>query len=144
LTAVAWAISPMFMASVGRRIGSQPTNLLRAVLATAALVVVVLPLYVLVVWLVYGKVGIAVPRFNQCAWLMISGTVGMVIGDAVLLRSARTAGPRRAVKVNTLAPVVGLLAGGGDRAKAEQRRDVGGGAGHRRGHVRDVRQHRRG
>src|SRR4051794_18681906 len=75
-TAIAWGISPMFMASVGRRIGSWHTNLLRVLLASMVLLVLVLPVY----WLLRG--GLIVPRLNQCMWLAISGTVGMVIGDA--------------------------------------------------------------
>src|SRR4051812_6217561 len=76
-TAVVWGISPIFMASVGRRIGSQNTNMLRALLAALGLAVVVLPIY----WVICGG-HVASPGAGQCAWLIASGTVGMVIGDA--------------------------------------------------------------
>jgi drug/metabolite transporter (DMT)-like permease len=104
-TAVIWGISPIFMASVGRRIGSQNTNFLRAVLAALGLALVVLPVH----WLTGGHVG--VPRMAQVAWLVASGTVGMVIGDACYYEALVLLGPRRAVKINTLAPVVGVLVG---------------------------------
>ncbi len=104
-TAIAWGISPMFMASVGRRIGSWHTNLLRVLIAAVVLLALVLPGY----WLLRGSV--IVPRLNQCMWLAISGTVGMVIGDACYYEALVLLGPRRAVKLNTLAPVVGLAAG---------------------------------
>jgi drug/metabolite transporter (DMT)-like permease len=42
---------------------------------------------------------------------MISGMVGMVIGDTCYYEALVRLGPRRAVKLNTLAPVVGLLVG---------------------------------
>jgi len=105
-TAVAWGISPMFMASVGRRIGSQNTNMLRALLAALGLALVVLPVY----WLARGG-HVASPGVAQCGWLIASGTVGMVIGDACFYEALVLLGPRRAVKMNTLAPVVGVLVG---------------------------------
>src|SRR3954466_8549749 len=77
-TAIVWAISPLFMASVGRRIGSQNTNLLRATLAGVVLAVAVLPAYAL-----FRAGGLVViPTRAQAAWLVASGTVGMVVGDA--------------------------------------------------------------
>jgi drug/metabolite transporter (DMT)-like permease len=104
-TAVVWGISPMFMASVGRRIGSWHTNLLRVFLAFLVLCFLVLPAY----WFLRG--GVVLPRLNQCGWLAISGLVGMVIGDACYYEALVLLGPRRAVKLNTLAPVVGLGVG---------------------------------
>jgi drug/metabolite transporter (DMT)-like permease len=105
-TAIVWGISPVFMASVGRRIGSQNTNMLRALLAALGLALVVLPVY----WLARGG-HVASPGVGQCGWLIASGTVGMVIGDACFYEALVLLGPRRAVKVNTLAPVVGVLVG---------------------------------
>src|SRR3954447_5917198 len=105
-TAIVWGISPVFMASVGRRIGSQNTNMLRALLAALGLAVVVLPVY----WVIRGG-HVAAPGSGQCWWLVASGTVGMVIGDACFYEALVLLGPRRAVKVNTLAPVVGVLVG---------------------------------
>jgi drug/metabolite transporter (DMT)-like permease len=110
-TAVVWAVSPLFMASVGRRIGSQNTNLLRALLAAIALAAVVLPAYCLVRRLAAQTGPLIWPNAAQCAWLMVSGTVGMVIGDACYYEALVLMGARRAVKLNTLAPVVALLAG---------------------------------
>jgi drug/metabolite transporter (DMT)-like permease len=101
-----WGISPIFMASVGRRIGSQNTNMLRALLAALGLALVVFPVY----WVIRGG-HVASPGVGQCAWLVASGTVGMVIGDACFYEALVLLGPRRAVKVNTLAPVVGVLVG---------------------------------
>jgi drug/metabolite transporter (DMT)-like permease len=105
-TAIFWGISPIFMASVGRRIGSQNTNMLRALLAALGLGLVVLPMY----WLIRGG-HVDAPGVGQCGWLIASGTVGMVIGDACFYEALVLLGPRRAVKVNTLAPVVGVLVG---------------------------------
>jgi drug/metabolite transporter (DMT)-like permease len=104
-TSVFWAISPMFMASAGRRIGSFNTNLLRSLLAGGILAAVVLPVYLLVAR------GVAPPSAGQWGWLVASGVVGMVFGDACFYEALVRLGPRRAVKVNTLAPVVAVAVG---------------------------------
>ena len=106
LTAVLWAISPLFIASVGRRIGSFNTNLLRATLAALTMLLVVLP----VLALVRGQ-GFELPPARVLMWIVGSGVMGMVIGDACFYEALVRLGPRRAVKVNTLAPVVTLLIG---------------------------------
>lgn len=104
-TSVLWAISPLFIASVGRRIGSFPTNLLRALLATGGFVLVVLPIYALI------QGGLTAPTWRQVMWLSLSGFGGMVLGDAFFYEALVLLGPRRAVKINTLAPVVALSLG---------------------------------
>jgi drug/metabolite transporter (DMT)-like permease len=106
-TSVLWAISPMFIASVGRRIGSFPTNLLRATIAGIALGLVVLPGR----WLLVGTAGLGQLSWSTAGWIVASGVLGMVIGDAFFYEALVLLGPRRAVKMNTLAPVVALLAG---------------------------------
>lgn len=105
VTAVAWAVSPLFMASVGRRIGSQNTNFLRAAIAAVVLGVGVLPVYAL------ARGQWTPPTAAQTAWLIASGTVGMVVGDACYYEALVLLGARRAVKINTLAPVVGVGVG---------------------------------
>src|SRR3954467_136520 len=69
-TSVFWAISPMFMASAGRRIGSFNTNLLRALLSGVTLAVVVLPVYLMV-----RGGDVRIPSAEQCGWLAFSGVV---------------------------------------------------------------------
>jgi drug/metabolite transporter (DMT)-like permease len=103
MTAVLWAVSPLFIASVGRRIGSFNTNLLRASLAAVTLLLVVLPALALV----RGR-GFDWPPVGVLVWVVGSGVMGMVVGDACFYEALVLLGPRRAVKVNTLAPVVTL------------------------------------
>ncbi|MFI5380001.1 MAG: DMT family transporter [Tepidisphaerales bacterium] len=102
-TAGFWALSPMFMASVGRRIGSYHTNLLRLVIAALALCLFVLPGYLLM----HGPAHL--PTRPQLAWVLASGIAGMVIGDIFFYETLVIAGPRRAVKLNTLAPVFAIF-----------------------------------
>jgi len=106
-TSVLWAISPMFIASVGRRIGSFPTNLLRATLAGVTLAAVVLPGR----WWMVGTAGLGELGWATAGWIAASAVMGMVVGDAFFYEALVLLGPRRAVKMNTLAPVVALLAG---------------------------------
>jgi drug/metabolite transporter (DMT)-like permease len=100
-----WSLSPMLMASVGRRIGSHPTNLLRALLAATILTVLVLPVYTFFT----GR--ISLPQPGQAAWIILSGFAGMVLGDACFYEALVLLGARRAVKINTLAPVFALAIG---------------------------------
>lgn len=106
-TSVMWAISPMFMASVGRRIGSFPANLWRATIAAVVLAGVVLPGW----WLTVGTAGLGGIGWATAGWIVASGVLGMVVGDLFFYEALVLLGPRRAVKVNTLAPVVSLVAG---------------------------------
>lgn len=104
-TSVLWVISPMFIASVGRRIGSYPTNLLRSLLATGGFLLLVLPAYALL------RGDLPIPTAGQAMWLCFSALGGMVLGDAFFYEALVLLGPRRAVKINTLAPVVALTLG---------------------------------
>jgi drug/metabolite transporter (DMT)-like permease len=106
-TAILWALSPMFMASVGRRIGSHPTNLLRLLIAGTFFMAVLLPLYVVL----QRRGSVPAPTAAHWRWLILSGLVGMVAGDACFYEALVHLGPRRAIKVNTLAPVVALAVG---------------------------------
>jgi drug/metabolite transporter (DMT)-like permease len=106
-TSVLWAISPMFIASVGRRIGSFPTNLWRATIAGVVLATLVLPGR----WLMVGTAGLGGIGWAAAGWIVASGVLGMVVGDAFFYEALVLLGPRRAVKMNTLAPVVALGAG---------------------------------
>jgi drug/metabolite transporter (DMT)-like permease len=97
----------MFIASVGRRIGSFPTNLWRATIAGVVLASVVLPGR----WLTAGAEGLGGVGWATAGWIVASAVCGMVIGDAFFYEALVLLGPRRAVKMNTLAPVVALAAG---------------------------------
>jgi len=97
-----WAASPMFFASAGRRIGSFHVVLLRSLLASIALVGVLT---------VYGLTAgwPAAPTRAQLGWLAVSGLFGMGIGDVLIYESWVLLGVRRAVQVQTLAPLASVL-----------------------------------
>lgn len=105
LTALLWAISPLFWASAGRRIGSLQVNILRMALAS---------LMLLAIWPIYAAMlghWPAWPTQKQWLWLSVSGAAGMVLGDALYFEAVVRLGARRAILVITLAPVASVLCG---------------------------------
>lgn len=104
-TAACWAVSPLFWASAGRRIGSFPVVLLRSLVATV-LLLLLLPVYALVTggWP-------AMPSLNQILWLSLSGLIGMAIGDALVYRALVLLGVRRTTQISTFTPVASVLLG---------------------------------
>ena len=103
-TAALWAVSPMFMASAGRRVGSFPVVLIRSALAT-----LLLTISVGAVSLFYGFP--PTPSLPQAGWLALSGLLGMGIGDVLIYESFVLLGPRRTTQTLVLAPVVAVTAG---------------------------------
>jgi drug/metabolite transporter (DMT)-like permease len=101
-TTVFWSISPMAMTTVGRRIGSLQTNMLRLALASIVLGAVV-------------GLGMLLPTWNpvypgpeQCFWIIASAIAGLVLGDSFFYASLISLGPRRASVMATLSPVIAV------------------------------------
>jgi drug/metabolite transporter (DMT)-like permease len=103
VTATLWAISPVIMASAARRIGAQNVNLLRIAIATCFFLLL-LPAYALLV-----KGSIAAPTGLALWYLVLSSLTGMVVGDFFYYETLVLMGPRRAVQMNTLAPVASVV-----------------------------------
>lgn len=102
-TAVFWGISPLMMASAGRRVGSYPVALLRVAIA-AVLLLALLPMYK-----VFAGIVFSMPTSSQWFWLVVSGIAGMGFGDLLAYEALATLGPRRTTQINTLAPVASIL-----------------------------------
>jgi drug/metabolite transporter (DMT)-like permease len=101
-TTVFWSISPLAMTSVGRRIGSLQTNMLRLALASIALGLIVGLSVLVPAWdPVY-------PGPEQCFWIIASAMAGLVVGDSYFYASLVSLGPRRASIMATLSPVVAV------------------------------------
>lgn len=103
--AALWAVSPLFMASAGRKVGSFPVVLLRSLLASIALALAV------VVIAIYEGAWPAMPDACQASWLAISGLLGMGIGDVLIYEAFVTLGPRRTTQTLVLAPAVAVVIG---------------------------------
>ncbi len=97
-TSILWAFTSIQFTIAGRRVGSQVVNSARLVLAVLFLSLIHLASY-----------GIPFPvdaEPSRFAWLGASGVVGLVLGDAALLQALLMIGPRRAMLIMTLAPVI--------------------------------------
>jgi len=103
--AALWAVSPMFMASAGRRIGSFPVLLLRSLMASLGLAV-----WIAVKSLWAGEV-VPMPDARQTAWLAFSGLLGMGIGDALIYEAFVTLGPRRTTQTLVITPAFTVVIG---------------------------------
>jgi len=100
-TSFCWSLSAIGFSLAGKKFSSQVTNRARVTLAFLALLLINAILY-----------GQPIP-FNAGAtrwgWLMISGIVGLALGDAFLFRSYQLVGPRIGLLLLSLAPVFGAI-----------------------------------
>ena len=96
---VLWSLSPFFFTSTGRRIGPFATNLLRLLLAT-----VLLAIACAVQWIFLPR--IPLPGWHASEFLVLSGVVGLFVGDIFLYQSLFKVGPERTSLLMTLSPAV--------------------------------------
>jgi drug/metabolite transporter (DMT)-like permease len=103
MAAMGWTISAVCWTSAGRSVGSLVVNTVRLVIA--------LPLFLIYGVLVLGE---AVPfSASLQTWLILggSGVLGFFICDMLLFRSFLMIGPRLAMLIFSLSPVVASLCG---------------------------------
>lgn len=109
IATVLWSLSPLFFAAAGRRIGPEAVNLLRLLLATAGFFLLLLPYAVFIALLpgrsLPGAFSLSLP---ECSWLVLSGFLGLYLGDAFYLRALVSLGPHRTSQFLTLAPVASV------------------------------------
>ncbi len=101
LTSLCWSLTSVQFTLAGRRLGSGVVNRIRLVLAALFLASVHL--------LLYGQPLPLDAEPFRWGWLGLSGTVGLVLGDASLFQSFVLIGPRRGMLLMTLAPVISTL-----------------------------------
>jgi drug/metabolite transporter (DMT)-like permease len=98
---VAWAFTSIQFTMAGRRVGSQVVNRVRLVWAV---------LYLMLAHLVLqGELWPAHVESFRWGWLGLSGVVGLTLGDACLFQSFVLIGPRRAMLLMTLSPIISAL-----------------------------------
>jgi drug/metabolite transporter (DMT)-like permease len=101
MTSLFYSFSSTFFTFATRQFGPMVVNRLRLVMAAVLLI--------LVHQLLFGS---SLP-FNAGAsrwfWLGISGIVGLVLGDALLFQAYRYIGPRLAMPMMSLAPIIAAL-----------------------------------
>lgn len=102
-TATCWAMTALFFAAAGRRVGSLAVNLIRLVIALA-----ILSAFEAIVR------GPALPldaSGHAWSWLSVSGLIGFTFGDLCLFRALVVIGPRLASLVMSAAPPLTALIG---------------------------------
>ncbi len=103
VTAFCWAITATAFEKAGKEIGSQPLNLIRLVIA-----MIFLCSYTLITR------GLALPldaSLNAWGWLLLSGLVGLVLGDLLLFEAFVRIGARISMLIYaSVPPISGILA----------------------------------
>jgi drug/metabolite transporter (DMT)-like permease len=102
-TSLCWTVSAFSFEAATQRIGPLAMNLIRVVLALSILS--------LVMTFVRGTPLPTDATAAQLGWLGLSGLVGLVLGDLCLFRAYVEIGARRAMLVQTTAPIFTALMG---------------------------------
>ena len=100
-----WSLNSIQFTLAGKRVGSRVVNRTRLILAVVFLSLVHL--------VVYGTLWPTQAEAFRWGWLGLSGTIGLVLGDGSLFYSFLLIGPRRAMMMMTLVPVISTLAAWG-------------------------------
>lgn len=101
-TSLAFAVNSAFFTLAGRKVGSVVVNRVRLILAL---------LFLGAAHLLFEGVPIPVGAGRErWLWLGLSGIVGLVLGDAFLFQAFVWVGPRLAMLMMSLAPVIAALA----------------------------------
>jgi len=96
-----WALASIWFSRLGKHLPVIQINLLKGILAIAILMVILI---------LSGGTLAALP-FQPMVMLVISGIVGITIGDTAYLKALQSLGPRRTLLLANLAPpMVGVIA----------------------------------
>ncbi|HEY3312350.1 MAG TPA: DMT family transporter [Anaerolineales bacterium] len=96
-TSFCWSLSAIGFSNAGRDFSSNVTNRVRVTLAFLALL--------LINGVLYGQPIPFNAGLTRWGWLMLSGIVGLALGDAFLFRCYQLVGPRIGLLLLSLAPV---------------------------------------
>ena len=102
-TSVCWSFTSILFAVSGRQVGSPVVNRTRLLFA----VVMVSLLH----WLLEGQLLPLDAAGWRWGWMALSGVIGFVLGDAALFQAFVLIGPRLAMLLMALSPVLGALLG---------------------------------
>lgn len=101
VTSLCWSLTSVQLTLAGRKVGSRVVNRVRLILAVIYLSLAHL--------LVYGELWPVHADLFRWGWLGLSGTIGLVIGDACLFQAFLFVGTRRSMLLMTLVPVISTL-----------------------------------
>lgn len=98
VTAFCWSITSYAFTNASRRVGALQVNIDRMVLASIMLISII------------GIFGISLSlTFNQVSNLIISGILGLVLGDSFLFKSFQMIGARLGIIMMALVPVLSTI-----------------------------------
>lgn len=100
-TSLCFSFGSVFFTNAGRLVGSIVVNQTRLLLA----LLVVMGWH----WLTYGQLLPLDAGADRWVWLGVSGVIGFVVGDAFLFQAFVMVGPRLAMLMMALAPVLGAV-----------------------------------
>jgi len=100
-TAFCWSISAVAFTISGRRIGSQVVNRIRVLIAFVLLIAIN--------WIFYSNPIPIQAGADRWSWLLLSGLVGLAIGDAFLFKAYQLIGARMGLLLLSLAPVFSAI-----------------------------------
>lgn len=101
MTSLFFSFSSTFFTFATRKFGPMVVNRIRLVMAAVLLI--------LIHWLLFGSSLPLNAGASRWFWLGISGIVGLVLGDVLLFQAYRYIGPRLAMLMLSLAPIIAAL-----------------------------------
>ena len=101
LTAIAWTFTSIFFAIAAKQLGATVVNRIRLFLATILLCVTH--------YIILGNILPTNADTYQWLWLGISGVIGLVIGDGLLLQAFVIIGARLSMLLMSLVPIISTL-----------------------------------
>lgn len=100
-TSFCWSLSAVGFSMAGKKFNSNTINLVRTSLAFLALLLINAVFYGHPIPVNAGAV--------RWGWLMLSGIIGLALGDAFLFRTYQLVGPRIGLLLLSLAPIFGAV-----------------------------------
>ncbi|RCU52859.1 DMT family transporter [Corallincola luteus] len=99
--ALFWAIATWIYSHCSQRFGAMPLNVIKGVIASLLLLIALL----------LSDASVGIPSGSAWGWLIISGVIGIAIGDTAYFAALRRMGPRKVLLMESLAPpLTGVLA----------------------------------
>lgn len=101
-TSFCWSLNSIQFTFAGRRVGSRVVNRVRLILAVVFLSLTHL--------LLHGRLWPVQAELYRWGWLGLSGAIGLILGDGSLFQAFLLIGPRKAMVLMTLVPVISTVA----------------------------------
>lgn len=101
VAAFCWALNSIQFTIAGRRVGSRIVNRVRLTFGVIFLSVTHL--------LLHGQLWPVQAGLYRWAWLGLSGTIGLILGDGSLFHAFLLIGPRKSMVLMTLVPVISTI-----------------------------------